>query len=135
MSISLNQQFLIDLETNPEDWGTRLIWADYCDDHGQGGRAEALRWMAEHEKRAHYKRAGKVDTSINATWFNADKVSPDLPDIESNIPEAIYLKLAGGKEAGNHKTFEMFVMAETAFHAAFVTARMDGWVPTKKEGG
>ncbi|TMJ00975.1 MAG: hypothetical protein E6G97_18760 [Alphaproteobacteria bacterium] len=116
-------QFLKELAQSPENWGLRGIVADWYEDNQEVHRAECLRWMIQQRKRP-YTRADK-----QATWFNADRISPGLGDPESDIPEAIFKQLEGGKPAANHITFGNFPEAEEAIQKAWAKARAGGWSP------
>jgi uncharacterized protein (TIGR02996 family) len=66
----------------PDDWQTRLILADWYEEHGEDDKAHAQRWMVENQKHP----AGGAK---NWTWFCEGRVrSTDLP--QTNIPEDIF---------------------------------------------
>src|SRR5262245_29155310 len=100
--------FFEDLETKPDDWAVRSVFADWCEDNGQPELAECLRWMVRMRKRPYHGQDRWF------TWFNADKISKGMGDQESDVPEPVYLKLEGGKESANHKTFGSLREAEAA---------------------
>jgi uncharacterized protein (TIGR02996 family) len=115
------ESFLEGLAQTPDDWDLRRVVADWCEENGQSGRADCLRWMSRQKKRPYQGSSG------SASWFNAETIDPGLGDPESDIPGAVYGVLEGGTESANHKTFPSLRAAEEAFHAAFQAARAKGW--------
>jgi hypothetical protein len=121
--MSMVEQFLKDLETTPEDWRVRGIFADWCEDNTQPQLAACLRWMTRLHKRPYHGASGR------ATWFNADTISSGLGDPESDIPGVIYDLLEGGQKVANHKAYLSMRSAEEAFYSAWQKARERGWNP------
>lgn len=115
------EALLTELAQEPNDFTLRRVTADWCEENGQPVRAGCLRWMARNRKRPYH---GK---SAPACWFNADKVKGEQGDVESDVPEAVYVRLQGGQESANHKTFPSLRAAEEAFHAAWAEAVRAGW--------
>jgi uncharacterized protein (TIGR02996 family) len=56
---SLRASFERRLGRRPDDWGLRLVYADWLEEEGETALAAAQRYMAEHE--AWPRRAGSVD--------------------------------------------------------------------------
>lgn len=46
------------LDTAPDDWTTRLVYADWLEEHGDNDLASAQRWMAERELAPKLEPAG-----------------------------------------------------------------------------
>src|SRR5262245_21086062 len=104
--MSMLKQLLEDIARSPDDWSLRGVLADWCEDNQQPQRAECLRWMIRQKKRPHKASGGQ------ASWFNADKVQPDLGEPESDLPDALFRRLEGGWQAANHRTYGDFLQAE-----------------------
>jgi hypothetical protein len=120
--MSTLEAFFADLERDPQDWPLRGVLADWYEDNGRPELAECLRWMIRKRKRPHHRVKGTY------VWFNAD-ANQDLSgdDPESDLPGAVYKRVAGGLEQGGHKSFPSLRAAEESFQAAWLAARRQGW--------
>jgi uncharacterized protein (TIGR02996 family) len=121
--MTILETFLDDLGRAPEDWDLRGVAADWAEDNGRPELAECLRWMVRQKKRPY------PGVPAPSSWFNGEKVDPELPDHESNLPAAVYERLEGGTEVANHKLFPSPRAAEEALYAAWARARAGGWSP------
>jgi uncharacterized protein (TIGR02996 family) len=115
--VSTRDQLLDALCSEPNDWKLRGVLGDWYEDNNCPDEAACLRWMVEQHKRPYH------GASRNATWFNADKVRKGLGDPESDLPDALFRLLEGGKEIANHKRFPSARAAEEALLAAWRKAR------------
>jgi uncharacterized protein (TIGR02996 family) len=109
------------LTTQPDDWATRGILADWYEEAGQHGAAACLRWMIQRRKRPYSSTRGTFH------WFNAPRVTTDN-DPESDIPEPVYELL--GETAGLENVFRTYSTLRAAdedFYAAWRQAREKGW--------
>src|SRR5262249_17286822 len=86
--------------------------------------AACLRWMVKHQKRPY--RSPDQGLFI---WFHDEALTEDLGDHGSDIPAAVYSRLAGGQETANHKSYPTLLAAEVAFCSAWVAATQEGWGP------
>ncbi len=66
--LSSEQKWILHLNSNPMDWTTRLIYADWLDDAGRELDAATQRWMAEHRKSPRYGTAHYITRYPEATW-------------------------------------------------------------------
>lgn len=117
---SVYLQLLKDIEDCPEDWGCRLIladWADWADYIDKRSMAECLRWMVRNHKRPYHSEPSPAAETW--TWFNADTIAEGLSDPLSDIPGELYRVLEGGKEIAHHKVFATSLEAEEAIYAAW----------------
>jgi hypothetical protein len=110
----MKNDFIWELSKNPGDFITRSVFADWCEDNDEPELSECLRWMVKNNKRP-YKAEGKNEFA----WFNADSITGNLGDTESDIPGKLYTKIQGGKESANHKVFPSFEDAENGLYSAW----------------
>lgn len=121
--MSMQDQFLLDLQQSPEDWNVRSIFADWCEDNDQPELAACLRWTVQAMKRPNLGSRGV------GTWFNAATVDPALGEPASNIPEPLFRHLDGGNEVASQRTYASLTEAELALYRAWQLAGTQGWTP------
>src|SRR4051812_39025467 len=71
------------LDADPLDGQTRLVLADWYDDHGDAGRAGLQRWLAAQSKRPRL-------WSGDYAWYHEDQVSSRDIDPESDLPGDLF---------------------------------------------
>ncbi len=103
---------LEDLYHNYTDFVLRSVVADWCEDNEKYKMAEFLRWMITEKKRP-------MDEEGTFIWFNKDKILPGMYDEESDLPEALFLKLKVGVLSANHRSYKTVKEAEEDLYQAW----------------
>lgn len=77
------------LDTHPEDWTTRLVYADWLEEQGRYAEAECQRWMVRKKRKPFH--------FIQWSWSDKDKaVSADKSP--SLLPGRVYKALPDASE-------------------------------------
>lgn len=101
------------LDDHPDDWGTRLMLADYLEEQGEDGPATALRWQVRRRKRP--RRFASM-----WLWYDESRVSAYDP--ESNLPSELW-KVIDKEPSGRHgpaKEWDTRRAAEEALWQAWI---------------
>jgi uncharacterized protein (TIGR02996 family) len=80
--------FCADLEVKPDDWTTRLIFADALDEAGWPIEALGQRWQAKHRKQP----LRSIIRGAFSWWLEVERPIPDN-DPESDIEESVFHQL------------------------------------------
>lgn len=76
------------LDAAPDDWSTRLIFADFLDEAGRRAEAACQRWMAVNEKRALF-------SDDEALWYDDKIYGLGSYDPLSDLPTYLFEELTG----------------------------------------
>ncbi len=89
------------LDANPEDWHTRLVFADWLQEHDDR-RAEGYRALGVNRRRPYGLNAASPDQGW-ADWYNQAHPDNQLGnDPPSDLPEDWFQLLKGGTTAGEN---------------------------------
>ena len=103
------------------DWQARSVLADWYEEAGQQDAADAIRWLVRHRKRPFRGSNGTYH------WFNEGRKTNDT-DPESDLPEPLYLALAGKEGVPqSFRDYDTLRAAHEDFHRAWRAARDNGW--------
>ncbi len=80
------------LDSAPDDWPLRLVYADWLDENGDPELAFAQRWMGQNQKcpGSGYSRRANLSSY---DWFDGDDYHKDDPE---DIPHGLFVRLPGG---------------------------------------
>jgi len=111
------------LDKHPDDHPTRLLLADAHEEAGRAEWAAGYRWLARRQKRPFRVEAGYA-------WYDEARANATGIDPESDLPPAVFQRLAQGKPTGNgRRTYPTRRSAEEDAVAAFALAVAAGWAP------
>jgi uncharacterized protein (TIGR02996 family) len=126
------------LDADPSEQRLRLVLADWYEDHDEAASAEALRWLARHDKFPEWGYWGTPwawhsPLSARTEWgYAAEGKRP--PRASAVLPDEVYRELRGhhwrhSQEPPYWKPYTSRREAEEALCQAFGRARARGWRP------
>jgi uncharacterized protein (TIGR02996 family) len=120
--------FWAQIEAASDDPASRLVFADWLEDHGRPAAAECLRWLVRHRKRPQH-----IEAPLGDSWgWLRDLRSPAVTATHGAmmLPDRVFDRLKGGKGFLDVARFyRSRRAAEEALLAAWAKARAAGWQP------